>query len=145
MAAFEAMCEGYLGINAWMLFGLMCWSCSPYSNNTPRMNRPAGMEKPRSWKATNDTTYPLRARHELIAGGPPLDDDSERRKLSCFDKAEELLAGNVGVRPVRHRGSEVLGGLEAQAVAARWMLRNSERRRQAREGEDGKAKSRTNA
>jgi hypothetical protein len=46
----------------WMLFGLRCWSCSPYANNTSRMNRPAGTEKPRSWKATNDTTYPLGGR-----------------------------------------------------------------------------------
>jgi hypothetical protein len=43
----------------WILFGLRCWSCSPYTNNTPRMNRPAGTEKPRSWKATNHTMYPL--------------------------------------------------------------------------------------
>jgi hypothetical protein len=39
-----------------------CWSSSLYANSTPRMNRPAGMEKLRSWKATNDTTYPLGGR-----------------------------------------------------------------------------------
>jgi hypothetical protein len=44
------------------VFGLRCWSCSPYANITPRMNWPAGTEKPHSWKATNDTTYPLGGR-----------------------------------------------------------------------------------
>jgi hypothetical protein len=33
-----------------------------YVNNTPRMNQPAGTEKPRSRKATNDTTYPAGGR-----------------------------------------------------------------------------------
>jgi hypothetical protein len=42
----------------------------PYSNSTPRMNRPAGTEKPRSWKAMNDTTNPLGARHGLTARAP---------------------------------------------------------------------------
>jgi hypothetical protein len=64
------------------------------------MNRSAGMEKPRSWKATNDTTYPLGARHGLVAGNPPLNGGGERRKLSRFDKVEELLAGNIGARLV---------------------------------------------
>jgi hypothetical protein len=71
-----------------MLFGLRCWSYSPYSNNTPRMNRPAGMEKPRSWKVTNDTTYPLGVQHRLVAGDLPLDGGSEQRKLSHLDKTE---------------------------------------------------------
>jgi hypothetical protein len=31
-------------------------------NNTPQMNRPVGTEKPHSWKATNDTTNPLKGR-----------------------------------------------------------------------------------
>jgi hypothetical protein len=31
----------------------------PVHEQHPRMNRPMGMEKPRSWKTTNDTTYPL--------------------------------------------------------------------------------------
>jgi hypothetical protein len=43
----------------WMLFGLRCCSWLPYSKKTPRTNRLAGKEKPRSWKATNETTYPL--------------------------------------------------------------------------------------
>jgi hypothetical protein len=77
-----------------MLFGLRCWSCSPYSNNTPRMNRPAGTEKPRSWKATNDTTYHLVGAAQTCRREPS-NDGGERRKLSRFDKAEELLAGNI--------------------------------------------------
>jgi hypothetical protein len=88
----------------------------------------------------------LGARHGLVVWNPPLDSGGEQRKLSRLDKTKELLAGNVGPRPVRHRGGEVLGRLEAQAVAAWRMLRNLERRGQAREEEeDGKAKSRTNA
>jgi hypothetical protein len=45
------------------------------------MNRLAGMEKPRSWKATNDTTNPLGG-HGLVAGDLPLDGGGERRKLT---------------------------------------------------------------
>jgi hypothetical protein len=65
----------------------------------PRINRPAGTEKPRSWKAMNDTTYPLGG-HGPVAGNPPFNGGGEQRKLSCFDKAEEMLTGNVGARPV---------------------------------------------
>jgi hypothetical protein len=108
------------------------------------MNRPAETEKLRSWKATNDTTYPLGVRHGLVAGNPALDGGGERRKLSRLNK-EELLAGNVGARPFRHRDGEVLGRLEAKAAAAWRMQKNSERRGQVREEEDGKAKSRTSA
>jgi hypothetical protein len=36
--------------------------------------------------------------------------------LARLDKMEKLLAGNIGARPVRHRGSKVLGGLEAQVA-----------------------------
>jgi hypothetical protein len=64
------------------------------------MNRPTGTEKPRSWKATSDTTNPLGARHGLVARYLPLDGDSERRKLARLDETEELLTGNVGVCPV---------------------------------------------
>jgi hypothetical protein len=125
-----------------MLFGLRCWSCSPYSNNTLRMNRLAGTEKPRSWKATNGTTNPLGAQHELVAGDLPLNDSGEWRKLARLDKMEELLAGNVGACPVQHRGNKVLGGLEAQGAVALQMRKNSESREQAREEEDDeKAKS----
>jgi hypothetical protein len=77
------------------------------------MNRPAGTEKPRSWKATNDTTNPLGERHGLITGDLPLDGSGERKKLARLDETEELLAGNVGACPIRHRGSRVPGGQEA--------------------------------
>jgi hypothetical protein len=70
------------------------------------MNRPTGTEKPRSWKATSDTTYPLGAWHGLVAGNPPLDGVGEWRKLARLDKTEELLAGNIGAHPIRHHGSE---------------------------------------
>jgi hypothetical protein len=71
------------------------------------MNRLAGTEKTRLWKATNDTTYPLGAWHGLVTGNPPLDGVGERRKLARLDKMEELLAGNIGARPVRHHDSKV--------------------------------------
>jgi hypothetical protein len=77
----------------WMLFGFICWSYSPYSNSPQRMNRPVGTRKPRSWKATNDTTNPLGARHGLVAGELPLNGGSEWRKLARLDKTEELLVG----------------------------------------------------
>jgi hypothetical protein len=95
------------------------------------MNRPAGTEKPRSWKATNDTTNRLGARHKLIAGNLPLDGGGERRKLANLDKMEDLLAENVGACPVRHRGSRVPSGLEAQEAVALWMRKNSESRERA--------------
>jgi hypothetical protein len=95
------------------------------------MNRLAGTEKPRSWKATDDTTNPLGVRHGLVAGDLPLDGGGEWRKLSLLDKMEELLAGNVGTRPVRHRDSGVLGGLEAQRAVVLLMRKNSKRRGQA--------------
>jgi hypothetical protein len=91
------------------------------------MNRTAETEKPRSWKSTNDTMNPLGARHGLIAGNLPLASGGEWRKLARLDETEELLAGNIGVCPVRHRGGGVSGGLGAQeAVALR-----SERARRA--------------
>jgi hypothetical protein len=76
----------------------------------------------------NDTTNPLGSQHGLIVGDLPLDGGSERRKLAHLDKMEELLAGNVGAYPVRHRGSGVPGGLEAQETATLWMGKNSESR-----------------
>jgi hypothetical protein len=69
-----------------------------------------------------------RARHRLVAGNPPLDSVGEWRKLARLDKMEELLAGDVGARSIRHHGSEVLGGLGAQAEALLRMRKNSERR-----------------
>jgi hypothetical protein len=82
------------------------------------MNRPAGTEKSRSWKATNDTTNPLGARHGLVAGNLPLDNGGEHRKLARLNETKELLAGNVGVCLVRHRDGGVSGGLEAQEAVA---------------------------
>jgi hypothetical protein len=38
--------------------------------------------------------------------------------------------GDIGARPVRHRSSKVLGGLEAQAAAVLWMRKSSERKGQ---------------
>jgi hypothetical protein len=92
------------------------------------MNRTVETEKLCSWKAMNDTTYPLGARHGLIVGNPPLDGVGEWRKLARLDKTEELLVGNIGARPVRHRSSKVLDGLEAQAAALLRMRKISERR-----------------
>jgi hypothetical protein len=89
---------------------------------------------------------PLGARHGLVAGNPLLNGAGERRKLSCLDKTEELLSGDVGARLVRHRGDEVLGGREAPTAVAWRMQKDSEHRSQAREEEeDGKTKSRTSA
>jgi hypothetical protein len=85
---------------------------------------------------------PWGVRHGLITGNLPLDGGGERRKLDRLDETEELLARNVGACPVRHRGSKVPRGLEAEVLAL-WMLKNSESRERAREVEDdGKAKSR---
>jgi hypothetical protein len=58
------------------------------------MNRAAGTEKPRSWKATNDITYPLGG-HGLIAENPPLDSVGEWGKLARLDKTKDLLAGDL--------------------------------------------------
>jgi hypothetical protein len=111
------------------------------------MNRPMGTEKPRLWKTTNNTTYPLGAWHGLVDGDDPLNDVGEGRKPARLDQTEELLAGDVGARPVRHHDGEVLGELEAQAATVLWMWKNLERKGQAREEEeaDGKAKSRNSA
>jgi hypothetical protein len=90
----------------------------------------------------NDTTNPLGAQHGLVAEDLPLNGGGERRKLARLDKTEELLAGNVGACPVRHRGSRVPGGLDAQEAVALRMRKNSESKVRAREEEDdGKAKS----
>jgi hypothetical protein len=110
------------------------------------MNCPAGTEKPRSWKATNDTTNTLGARHGLVAENLPLDGSGERRKLPCLDETEELLAGNVGACPVRHCCGRVSGGLEPQEAVALQMRKSSESGMRVREEEDdGKVKSWTYA
>jgi hypothetical protein len=60
-------------------------------------------------------------RHGLVAGSLPLHDSGERRKLARLDETQQLLAGHIGVRPVRHRGGRVSGGLKAQVMVALWM------------------------
>jgi hypothetical protein len=110
------------------------------------MNRPAGTEKPRSWKAMNDTTNPRGAQHRLVARHPPLFDAGERQKLARLDETEELLAGHIGTRPVRHRGGGVSGGLGAQGAVALRMQKSTESGMRAREEENnGREKSRTRA
>jgi hypothetical protein len=82
------------------------------------------------------------ARHGLVAGNLPLHNGCERRKLARLDETEELLAGNVGACPVRHRGGGVSGGLGAQEAVALRMRKSSERGMRAQEEEDdGKVKS----
>jgi hypothetical protein len=75
-----------------------------------------------------DTTYPLGARHRLIAENPPPDGVGEWRKLDRLDKTEELPAGDIGARPIRHNDSEVLSRLEAQAAALLRMRKISKHR-----------------
>jgi hypothetical protein len=89
----------------------------------------------------------LGAWHGLVDGDDPLNDVGEGRKPARLDQTEELLAGDVGARPVRHHDGEVLGELEAQAATVLWMWKNLECKGQAREEEeaDGKAKSRNSA
>jgi hypothetical protein len=59
----------------------------------------------------------------------------EGRQLASLNETKELLAGDIGVCPVRHHDSEVSGELETQAAAAMWMQKNSELIWQARERE----------
>jgi hypothetical protein len=56
---------------------------------------------------------------------------------------EELLAGDVGARPVRHYDGKVSGKLEMQAAAAMWMQKNSELKGQARERKEAEEKRST--
>jgi hypothetical protein len=108
------------------------------------MNHLVRTERPRSWKATNDTTNPLGARHRLVVGNPSLDGGGEWGKLARLDKMKELLAGDNGACPVRHRDSKVSGGLEALEAMALWMRKSSESgEREQEEEDDGKAKSQT--
>jgi hypothetical protein len=50
-----------------------------------------------------------------------LDGLSEVRQLARLDEMKELLAGDVGARPVRHHDGEVSGELETQVAAVLWM------------------------
>jgi hypothetical protein len=53
------------------------------------MNRLPGTEKPRSWKAMNETTNPLGGgQHGLVTGNLPLHNDGERRKLAHLDEMQ---------------------------------------------------------
>jgi hypothetical protein len=86
-----------------------------------------------------------RACHGLIGGDDPLDGLGEGRQLARLNKTKELLAGDVGVRLVRHHDDEVSGEPETQVAATTWMRKNSELKRKARgrKEADGKQKSRT--
>jgi hypothetical protein len=52
--------------------------------------------------------------------------------LARLDETEELLAGHVGARPVRHRSGGVSGGLEAQEELALRMRKSTESEMQVR-------------
>jgi hypothetical protein len=85
---------------------------------------------------------PWGARHGFVVGNLSLNGGGEWRKLAHLNEMEELLAGNIGACPVRHRDGEVSGGLEAQEAVELWMRTSSESGGRAREDEDvGKAKS----
>jgi glycerate kinase len=103
------------------------------------MNCPAGTEKPHSWKAMNETANPLGARHGLVARYLPLHSGGEWRKLARLDETEELFAGHIGTRLVRHRGCGVSGGLGAQEAATLQMQESTESGMRARE-EEGNGK-----
>jgi hypothetical protein len=49
---------------------------------------------------------------------------------------KELLAGDVGARPIQHCDDEVLGKLEVQAATTLWMRKNSELKGRARAREE---------
>jgi hypothetical protein len=67
-----------------------------------------------------------RAWHGLVGGDDPFDSLGEGRQLARLDETKELLARDVGARPVRHHDGEVLGDLGTQAAVALWMRKNSE-------------------
>jgi hypothetical protein len=52
--------------------------------------------------------------------------------MARLNETNELLAGDVGARPVRHCDDEALGELEVRATTALWMRKNSELKGQAR-------------
>jgi hypothetical protein len=84
---------------------------------------------------------------ELVARNPSLNGVGEWGNLARLDKREELLVGDMGARPVRHRGSKFLGGQEARAAALLQMRKISEHggKEREEEEEDEKAKSQTSA
>jgi hypothetical protein len=77
--------------------------------------------------------------HRLIGGDDPLDGLGEGRQLAHLNETKELLAGDVGARPVRHHDGEVSGGLAAAVV---WMRKNSKLKGQARERKEADEKQR---
>jgi hypothetical protein len=78
-----------------------------------------------------------RAWHGLIGRDDPFDDLGKGRQLAHLDKTKELLTGDVGVRPVRHRDGEVSGELETQVAVTLWIRMNSELKGRAREKRSG--------
>jgi hypothetical protein len=82
-----------------------------------------------------------RARHGLVGRNDPLDGLVEGRQLARLNKTKELLARDIGARPVRHHDGEVLGELQMQAAVALWMRKNSELKGQAQEREKKQMKS----
>jgi hypothetical protein len=63
---------------------------------------------------------PLRgARHGLVTGNPPLHNGGEQRKLAHLNEMEELLAGHVGARLVRHHDYGFSSMLEEVALRMR--------------------------
>jgi hypothetical protein len=72
----------------------------------------------------------LGAWHGLIDGDNPLNSVGEGRKLARLDETKELLAGDVGARPVRHHSGEAFGEPEAHAAVMLWMRKNSEHKGQ---------------
>jgi hypothetical protein len=47
-------------------------------------------------------------------------------QLVYLDEIKELLAGDVGARPVRHHDGEVSGRLKMQEAVVLWLQKNSE-------------------
>jgi hypothetical protein len=78
-----------------------------------------------------------RAWNRLVGGYDLFDGLGEGRQLACLDKTKELLAGDVGARPVRYCDSEVLGELEVREATALWIRKNSELKGRARERRSG--------
>jgi hypothetical protein len=56
---------------------------------------------------------PGRAWHGLVGRDDPLNSLGEGRHLTRLNETKELLAGDSGARPARHRAGEVSAGLGA--------------------------------
>jgi hypothetical protein len=81
-----------------------------------------------------------RAWHGLIDRDDPLDRLGKGRQLARLNETEELLAGDVGARQVRHHDGEVSSKLETQEAEAMWMRKNSELKGQVREKKEADGK-----